>query len=661
MSAVLKLILAASLAAGLAACASSSKTDNRTEAQKAAETHPLEPLTSAEIERAAELIKSHPNFAAGSLFPSLWLHEPEKNTVLSYKGGGGPRHAFAVVFDRAKSRTYEVVVELRSGEVRQWKHVKGVQPPISVEELNVVPGIVRADTRWQEAMRARGITDFESVMVDPWAPGTLYPRESADIRWIRALSYIKGKAKNGYARPIEGVVAVVNMNKQKVEYVLDMGPVPLPPETSDLDHQGVGKPREAPKPLTIVQSKGPSFTLHGNEIRWQKWRLRAYVHPREGLVIQNVGYEDQGRVRPVLYRASLSEMVVPYGDTAENWVFRNAFDEGEYGIGRLTNSLEKGLEVPENTVFMDAAFADDFGKPFVTKNAIAVYERDGGLLWKHFEFYNNKADARRARELVVHSIVTVGNYDYGFNWIFKQDGSMEVQALLTGIMLAKGVDAITEKAGHKGHHWHLVAPNVGAPHHQHFFNFRLDFDVEEAAHNSVAEFNVASLPPGASNPHFNAFTMETTPLMTEQQARRSMNMATSRKWVVTHTSRTNGLGQPLGWALLPGENSVPYILPQSKVRKRAGFVDYHFWATPYEASELHAAGDYPNQMVNADGLPKWVKRNRSLADRDVVVWYTFGVTHIPRPEEWPVMTVHNAGFKLLPVSFFTKNPALDVP
>ena len=45
----------------------------------------------------------------------------------------------------------------------------------------------------------------------------------------------------------------------------------------------------------------------------------------------------------------------------------------------------------------------------------------------------------------------------------------------------------------------------------------------------------------------------------------------------------------------------------------------------------------------------------------MVLWYTMGVTHIPRPEEWPVMPVTHVGFKMIPGGFFTRNPALDVP
>jgi primary-amine oxidase len=50
-----------------------------------------------------------------------------------------------------------------------------------------------------------------------------------------------------------------------------------------------------------------------------------------------------------------------------------------------------------------------------------------------------------------------------------------------------------------------------------------------------------------------------------------------------------------------------------------------------------------------------------VVDTDIVVWHSFGVTHIPRPEDWPVMPVESSGFSLVPFGFFDRNPALDVP
>lgn len=206
-----------------------------------------------------------------------------------------------------------------------------------------------------------------------------------------------------------------------------------------------------------------------------------------------------------------------------------------------------------------------------------------------------------------------------------------------------------------------MAPYVAAPHYQHFFNFRLDLDVDGADGNVVTEVNVKAAPADDTNPLRNAFLMGETLLRNEKDAQRSLDLASSRRWGVFNPSATNTLAQPAGYLLVPGDNSVPYLGEDSPVRRRAGFINDHFWATPFNPAEMHAAGEYPNQSEPGEGLPKWTATNRSLDRQDVVVWYTFAPTHIPRPEEWPVMSATKVGFKLVPVGFFSKNPALDVP
>ncbi|HEV7397419.1 MAG TPA: hypothetical protein VGN86_12980, partial [Pyrinomonadaceae bacterium] len=329
--------------------------------------------------------------------------------------------------------------------------------------------------------------------------------------------------------------------------------------------------------------------------------------------------------------------------------------------GRLASSFEPNTDAPENATLIDATFAGDDGEPYVLPRAVSIYERDGGLLWKHYESYSGQNESRRARELVIAFIATIGNYDYALNWIFHQDGTLELDAALSGIMLPKGVreSAVTNHAGHYPS-GHLVDTQVVAPHHQHFFNFRLDFDVDGTG-NSVREMNTRALPPGPKNPNLNGMTMDETEFATERTAQRQMNMQTARTWMVVNPDQHNSLGQNTSYILIPGPNSLPYVALSSQVRRRAGFINNHFWATRYNPEEMNAAGVYPNQSHGGDGLPRWVANNESLKNQDVVVWYTMGITHIPRPEEWPVMSVTHLGFKMIPAGFFSKNPALDVP
>jgi len=623
--------------------------------------HPLDPLTADEITIAADALRAYAAFPKDALFSTIVLHEPPKQEVLAFKPGAAfRRDAFAIVMDRTNNRVFEAIVDLKATQIASWKEVPGVQPQVFVVENDVlVPQIVKADPRWQEAMRKRGITDFDKVQVDTWAAGRLAGQPAG--RLLRAVSYYKEGADNFYGRPIEGVVALVNMNTRTVVELFDSGAVPLPPPSQDLDERSIGDQRVAPQPLAITQPLGSSIELNGNEVHWQKWRFRFSMHPREGLVLHTVGYEDQGRVRSVLYRGSVSEMVVPYGDTDLNWRWRSAFDVGEYGVGRLASPLEPGLDAPGYATLFDAVLSDDFGKPYPFKRAIGLYERDGGILWKHFDAIGSQNQTRRARELVLFFIATIGNYDYAISWIFHQDGMLEVDCALTGIMQAKGVALRTEDDSEQHpHSSHLIAENLVAPHHQHFFSFRLDLDID-GVNNTVTELNTRAAAPGPNNPYLNGMVTEETVLRSEGNAQRRVSTESARTWRIMNPALKNSLGQHPSFILVPGVNTVPYIAPESQVRQRARFVDYHLWVTRYNPSERYAAGDYPNQSTGGDGLPRWVARDQPIENEDVVLWYTMGTTHIPRPEEWPVMPVAHLGFKLVPGGFFTRNPALDVP
>lgn len=624
-------------------------------------THPLDPLTAAEINRAVEAVRDAKVCHRGCFYPFVGLREPPKEIVQSSNSAKARREASVTVMDRDKNRVMECTVDIQSKRILSMKQVPGAQPLIMIEELDELPSIVRRDPTWQAAMRRRGITDFDNVHIDAWATGHADTFKSNEMRLLRALSFYRGSATNMYGRPVEGVVAIVNMTQRKVAKVVDTAAVPLAPEAFDFfDQAWLGAPREAPRPLVINQPQGQSFSVLGHEVRWQKWRFRFAMQPREGLVIYDIGYEDSGRVRSIMYRASLSEMVVPYGDPDPTWSWRSAFDVGEYGIGRLASPLTLGIEAPENAVLFDAEFADDYGHPYVAPRVISLYERDGGLLWKHYDINTNQNAARRGRELVISFITTVGNYDYSLGWVFRQDGSFKQETELTGIMLAKGVPQKADPHSADMRFSHVVAPGVAAPHHQHFFNFRLDFDVDGTM-NSVYEMNTHALPVGDDNPQHNAMVMEENELVDEQSARRNMSLEDARKWAVINPHVHNALGHPTGFALIPGDNSMPYAWPSSFSRMRAGFIDKHLWVTRYHPEEMYAAGDYPNQSLGGDGLPKWAKDNESLSKQDVVLWYTVGVTHIPRPEEWPVMATAHTGFTLVPVGFFSRNPSLDVP
>jgi primary-amine oxidase len=348
-------------------------------------------------------------------------------------------------------------------------------------------------------------------------------------------------------------------------------------------------------------------------------------------------------------------MVVPHGDPGDQYYRKNAFDIGEYGIGTLANSLEANCDCLGPTRYFDAHLLDGRGKPLAIKNVVCLHEEDAGLLWKHTDWRTNQVETRRSRRLTASFIATVGNYEYAFYWHFHQDGSIQCEVKMTGVMNTTAL-----KPGQKPAWGVEVAPRLNAPFHQHIYVARLHMSVD-GDRNSVHEVNMQTQPRGPDNPHGNAFRAEATLLRTEKQARRSINSATGRFWRVVNTQQKNRLGQPTAYRLVPGENCPPFVQPDAAVLRRAGFARHHLWVTPFDPEQRYAAGDYPNQHPTGDGLARWTEADRNIEDTDLVLWYVFSANHVPRAEDWPVMPASALGFHLKPDGFFTRNPAMDVP
>ncbi|MBX9626986.1 MAG: primary-amine oxidase [Gemmataceae bacterium] len=621
--------------------------------------HPLEPLSADEVRLAVSVLKDSGKVTPTTRFVSVALKEPPKAAVHSGTGWGDlPREAFAVLFDNATNSCHEATVSLAGRKLLDCRHVPGVQPTMTVDEQVECEQAVLASPEFKAALKKHyGVEDTSRVMVDIWSAGNYGEPEESSRRLARPLCFLRADpTDNGYARPIEGIRPVVDLNEMKVIRVEEYGHVPLPPEPGNYAAGRVGPTRDGIKPLEITQPEGPSFQVDGYQVRWQNWSFVIGFNAREGLTLHHLRYADGGKDRSILYRASLTEMVVPYGDPGDTQFRKNAFDVGEYGMGMCANSLELGCDCLGHIRYFDAHLCDSRGRPLTVKNAICMHEEDYGMLWKHTDRrLPERPEVRRSRRLVVSSVSTVENYEYGFFWYLYQDGTIQLEVKLTGILSLGALPP-----GEKSKYGATIAPGLYAPVHQHFFNVRLDFDLDGVA-NTVQRVDVVPDPPGPANPHGNAFAAKATPLATELAARDHLKLETARTWKVVNPSVLNAVGEPVGYKFLPMDNSVPMASTDAWWRKRAGFVNYHVWVTPFAEGEKYAAGDYPNQSRGGDGLVRWTEADRPVENTDVVLWYTFGHTHIPRPEDYPVMPAAYTGFVLKPNGFFRMNPANDLP
>jgi primary-amine oxidase len=621
------------------------------------EAHPLDPLSPDEIEATVELVRSDARFGYGMRFITIMLVEPTM-TELGKKGRKPERIVEIVMIDGSERSSLRVTANLTRSKIKSWEPLEGIQPAIVTDEFPEVEIETKLDGRVQNALRRRGL-DLQQrnlVNIDPWSAGNFGEPEEHERRIARGLFYVRDHDDdNAYAHPIDGLSVVFDLHDSEVIKVEDEEVRPIPRESGNFAAAFQTRLRDDIKPLEVVQPDGPSFQVDGWRVHWQKWSLRVGFNQREGLTLHQIEYDDGGNVRPVLFRASVAEMTVPYGDVAFTERRKNAFDAGEYGLGLQANSLERGCDCLGEIYYFDACCVDTYGELVPKNNAICLHEEDAGILWKHWDLRTDKTEVRRSRRLVISFIATIGNYEYGFYWYLYQDGAIEFEAKATGVVQTGALhDGEVSKYGA------TLGPNLYGPHHQHFFCVRLD-PMVDGPKNRFTEVNTVADPMGPDNPYGNAFYPVRTTFETELEAQRRINLESARTWLIESSQTENALGGRPAYKLAPGDNCLPFAQPGSSIAGRAAYMWNHVWVTPFDKDERYPAGEFPNQHPGGDGLPRWTKADRSIMDRELVVWYVLGHHHIVRPEDWPVMPVSRLGFALKPVGFFTRNPALDVP
>ncbi|MFC0449638.1 primary-amine oxidase [Rhodococcus jostii] len=625
--------------------------------------HPLDPLGADEFAQAAAVLAREHGVGDGWRFASIELAEPTKAEVVAFDASGTvpDRRAIVVCFDRRKNETYKALVSLTGDNVVSWQHIPDVQANFTVDEWEEADAFLRGHPDVIAALAKRGVTDMSRVFMDVWTYGDAVTPEKYKGRrlgwsdtWVRAA-----EGANPYAGPVNGLHCVIDVNSMELLEIEDTFSVERP------EVMGEYVPRHIPerirnsstraplKPLDIVQSEGPSFTLDGNKLEWQNWSLRVGFNYREGMTLHAVTYNDHGRVRSIANRMSFAEMAVPYRDTSTDHYRRTAFDIGEWGIGFMTTSLTLGCDCLGEIRYLDAVLHDSKGEPYTIENAICIHEEDNAVLWKHVD-HDAGTEVRRMRRLTVSTHVTVANYEYLVYWRFYQDGNIECEVRATGIMV---VSHFPEGGEHPS--GTLVDNRTYAPFHQHFLIARLDLDVD-GTENTVYATETEMVPMGPDNPLGLALRQKNTPLRTELEGRQDFDWQSQRAWKVVNDNTTTGLGTAPAYKLVPG-GAIPSMFdPASPIFQRTGAIGHTVWVTPNSPDERWPAGEFVNQSKDDHGLPEWTAADRPIENTDVVLWYTFGIHHIPRPEDWPIMPADTVSFWLKPVGFFDRNPALDV-
>lgn len=396
--------------------------------------HPLDPLTPQELQQAIEIVRKEKALTRDHLFVFTLLAEPSKAALKAW-GSGQPidRAARITVWDRAAGLLIESVVGL-DGTVRRWDPHPGQKAALLGPEAAACLDAAKGDRRVLEGLRRRGIDDVSQVHMETWPFGIDIPGHLDDGRRLfwTPMWHRPTPDANQYARPIGGLHAIVAIDTAEVVEVEDTDGMPTP--STAADYRGAGT--IALKPLEITQPEGSSLSVDGWEVSWERWRLRVGHCQREGLLVHDVRFADAGVERKIAHRMSIAELVIPYGDQGINGAARKAaFDTGEFGFGNYTGSLELGCDCIGEITYLDVAVADADGNVRIIPQGICLHEEDSGMLWKHMD-HDGHVEVRRGRRLVVSSIATIDNYEYGYFWYFMQDGSISFEAKLTGAEFA---------------------------------------------------------------------------------------------------------------------------------------------------------------------------------------------------------------------------------
>jgi len=619
--------------------------------------HPLEPLSADEFRQTATILRRDGHVSDSFRFASIELKEPLKEEVKAWRQGDAvSRTAFAVVLDRSENKTYEATVDLTGDSVVSFEHIAGVTPNFTVDEFHAVDEAMRKHPDVIAALAGRGFTDMSLVLMDVWTYGkAMMPEQHKHRRlgwcdlWARETP-----EGNPFAHPISGLKLLVDLNTLELLEIEDHHDYGHPAVDAEYVPSVRGtKVRSDLKPLHIIQPEGSSFTVEGTELKWQNWTMRLGFNYREGPVIYQVTFDDQGTTREVAYRLSFAEMVVPYRDPTFDHYRRTAYDIGEWGLGFMTTSLELGCDCLGEIVYVDATLHDWMGEPREIKNAICLHEEDNAVLWKHVD-ERTGAEVRRQRRMVVSCHVTVANYEYLVYWRFYQDGNIECEVRATGIMVTTPFPE-GEQAPPYGT---VVDKNSYAPYHQHFIVARLDLDVDGDA-NTVMEVDSVAPPVSEENPYGLALVTRSTPVRSEAEAGRDYDWSTQRAWKVVNPNKVNKHGTNVSYKLAPGACFPAMMDPSTPQFLRAPVIGHTLWVTKNSADERWPAGAYPVQSEVDTGMSEWIKDDASLENTDVVLWYVFGIHHITRVEEWPIMAVDTVSFWLKPSGFFDRNPSLD--
>lgn len=622
-------------------------------------THPMDALTADEINQTVALLNTQKIADDATQYPYIGLLEMPKSILKTWQYGD-PIYRMAKVVMYKNAQVFELKIDLNNDTIISQKLMENVEPSVMAGEWHIARNLALNDVNFINAIKKRGIDDMENIYCAP-NPAGFFQKQNYDFKRIfKVPCYERSHSNNHlYGRPIEGLFAIVDVTAQQVLEIVDTGVIPTPPVI--FDYESGNNDREALNPVFSISPEGANYKIRdGITVDWQNWNFHMRMDKRVGSVISMVKFQDGDNLRDVAYQLSLAEMFVPYQDPSQNWYYRTFLDNGEFGLGLLASSLTPGADCPVSATYLNINMPNDNGEVFLIDRAVCIFERNvGEPLWRHGVAGEYSNQTRPMVDLVVRTIPVLGNYDYVIDFVFRQNGNIDIRVGATGILAAKGVEALTMDditAQQDTKYGSLIAPAIVGPNHSHHFSFRLDLDVDGVENNLISD-TVAPIELPEDSVRRSIWVKQQLEINKESGLPANH---WQKQWRVINNNKKTALKHNPSYQLVLGHQGTS-ISPQDDAQRRALFTLNPLWVSKYNPNELYSAGDYPNQSKGGQGVVNYVADKQDIDNQDIVLWPTLGFDHIPRVEDWPIMPTMFMKITLRPYNFFDQNPAMDVP
>lgn len=624
----------------------------------AAATNPMDGLTSDEVFRATQIARASQAIGPDAIFPVIRLKEWPKDEVYSWRVGDPiSRAAFVVAY--IDEQTIELDIDLDANAIIRQVNVAGVQPAIMTGEWHRARQAVMSDPRLAPALARRGIEDPAEIFCSPQSAGLSEPEIYGDKRILRVNCYSNSAATHPYGLPVPGLHFVVDAPTGEVIDMIEDEPFAMP-DADALSIVWPPAPVIGQNPVVQFSPEGVNFKLSGSlQVEWNNWSFHMRVERREGPVISLVKYNDNGTQRNIAYQIFLSEMYVPYNDPGTNWRYRTFLDSAEFGLGSMVSSLVPGSDCPQGAAYISIGIPNDVGGMTPVQNAICIFERaTGDPIWRHGTEIQPELNSRASTQLVVRMIPTVGNYDYPVDYVFTNNGSINIRVGATGFDAVKTVrsqDLNSPDAEADTTYGNLIAPHTVAPFHDHYYSFYVDLDVD-GINNSFDQQNIVRQQIEDGGVRRSLWRLEPGMVTNEGPLTGGPPNA---MWSILNHNQQSALGHSVGYEIGPHTMATSMLSEDDDPQRRAAFSSYRMWATIRDPNERYASGEYPIQAHDT-GLPQFVADQQSLENADIVVWPTIGFRHITRTEDWPILSTMWFSITIRPYNFFDSNPSISV-